>query len=75
MTGGIPLVTRHGPLVTLFDGSQMDGVTACLLHNESASYCQWRISLSSYGTEAKRKRVRNVRLVAGNRPEAEVIYF
>ena len=20
----------------------MDAVTACLLHNESASYCQWR---------------------------------
>ena len=24
------------------DGVQMDPVTACLLHNESASYCQWR---------------------------------
>ena len=27
---------------TAFDGSQMDVVTACLLHNESASYCPWR---------------------------------
>ena len=59
-----------------FDGSQMGWVTACLLHNESASYCQWRISLSPSGTEAKGNRVRNVRNeVAGNRPEAEVIYF
>jgi hypothetical protein len=25
-----------------FGGGQMEGVTACLLHNESASYCPWR---------------------------------
>ncbi len=31
-------------------------------------------SLNSSGMEAKRKRVLNVRPVAGNRPEAEVIY-
>ena len=39
-----------------WEGFRMGWVTACLLHNESASYCPW-LCLSSYGTEAQGNRV------------------
>ena len=48
-------------------------LTACLLHNDPASYSS-AARLSVYDAEPQRKRVRNGRLVAGGRPEACVIY-
>ncbi len=47
-------------------------VTACLLHNESASYCPWPPKPRS--GEGEGKPSANSASVAGNRPEAEVIY-
>jgi hypothetical protein len=45
-------------------------LTACLLHNEPASYsCVARLSVE--GAEPERKRVRTGREVAQGRPEAE----
>jgi len=47
-----------------------EGLTACLLHNEPASY--FRVArLSLKGTEPERKRVRIGRSVARSRPEAK----
>ena len=48
-------------------------VTACLLHNDPASY-SYVARLSVSDVKPKRKRVRNGRPVACGRPEAGVIY-
>jgi hypothetical protein len=48
-------------------------VTACLLHNESASYCPWQPKSLWDGGEGKPSV--KCASVAGNRPEAEVIYL
>jgi hypothetical protein len=48
-------------------------LTACLLHNDPASYSS-AARLSVFDAEPQRKRVRNGRPVAGGRPEAYVIY-
>jgi hypothetical protein len=52
----------------------MGRVTACLLHNESASYCPWQAQAVLQPRRSESEYEMCV-LVAGNRPEAEVIYF
>ncbi len=47
-------------------------VMACLLLNESASYCQWQLKPFRGGGIAKASP--KWAFVAGDRPEAEVIY-
>ncbi len=47
-----------------------EGLTACLLHNEPASYC-YVARLRLEEPEPKRKRVRTGREVGGRRPEAK----
>src|SRR5437899_10946365 len=69
-----PLNSQHKMLSTSpFDVSQMEPVTACLLHNESASYCPW----PAYTALPWRRRETECQQrdqVVGNRPEAEGIY-